>query len=121
VRTAIACVDDLMFLSKIVEASKALAVPLRSLKTPEKVVSACRDAAAEGRETTVFLDLDAASPDPIAIASAVRAATPPLTARLVGFASHVHPEHMQRARAAGVDGVFTRGQFVRELPGLLGD
>lgn len=108
-----------MFLSKIVEAAKALDVPLRSLKTAEKVVAVCRDAAAAGRETTVFLDLDAGTPDAIAIAAAVRAADPPLAARLVGFASHVNPEHMRRAREAGVEGVFTRGQFVRELPGLL--
>lgn len=114
--SAIACMDDLMFLSKIVEAAKVLGVPLRSLKAAEKVVQACRDAK-DG--VVVFLDLDGTSPDPIAIATAVRTADPPLTARLVGFASHVHPEHMAAAKQAGVADVFTRGQFVRVLPDLL--
>ena len=49
--TALACMDDLMFLSKIMEAAKALSVPLRSLKTSEKLIAACREG-----DAVVFLE-----------------------------------------------------------------
>ena len=112
--TALACMDDLMFLSRIMEATKALSVPLRSLKTAERLIAACRDS-----DAVVFLDLDDPRLDAIALARAIRSAEPPVKARLYAFVSHVHEDRIQAAGVDLFDQIFSRGQFVRVLPDLL--
>ena len=114
--TALACMDDLMFLSRIMEATKALSIPLRSLKTAQKLVDACREAG----EAIVFLDLDDQRLDAIPLAQAIRAAEPAVTARIYAFVSHVNESRLQAAGENLFDRVFSRGQFVKALPGLLG-
>ena len=113
--TALACMDDLMFLSRIVEATKALSIPLRSLKTAEKLIAA----AAESADPVVFLDLDDPRLDAIVLARAIRAAKPRVEARIYAFVSHVHEDRIEAAGVALFDQVFSRGQFVRVLPELL--
>jgi len=107
--------DDLIFLSKIVEATKALSIPLRSLKTAEKLIAACR----ESEGALVFLDLDDRRLDAIDLARALRAAVPKVEARIYAFVSHVNEDRIQEAGASLFDRIFSRGQFVRELPELL--
>ena len=114
--TALACMDDLMFLSKIMEATKALSVPLRSLKTAEKLIAACR----ESGDAVVFLDLDDQRLDAIALARAIRSAGPGVKATIYAFVSHVNEGRIQAAGAGLFDQIFSRGQFVRVLPELLG-
>ena len=113
--TVLACMNDLMFLSKIMEAAKALEIPMRSLKTAEKLLAACR----ESGEPVVFLDLDDRRLDAISLAQAVRSAEPPIIARLYTFVSHVNEDRIQAAGPNLFDQVFSRGQFVRALPDLL--
>lgn len=113
--TAFACMDDLMFLSKIMEASKALSVPLRSLKATERLIDACREAA----EAIVFLDLDDRRLDAIAIARALRDVEPKLPVTVYAFVSHVNESRIRAAGQDVFDRVFSRGQFVRLLPDLL--
>jgi CheY-like chemotaxis protein len=113
--TALACMNDLMFLSKIVEATKALSVPLRSVKTAQKLVEACR----ESSRAVVFLDLDDQRLDAITLARELRSAQPPLAAPIYAFVSHVNEARIQEAGAGLFDRVFSRGQFVRVLPELL--
>lgn len=113
--TALACMDDLIFLSKIVEATKALSLPMRSVKSAEKLIAACRDS---GR-VVVILDLDDQRLDAIALAQAVRSAEPPIDARIYAFVSHVNEARIQAAGPTLFDQVFSRGQFVRVLPELL--
>lgn len=112
---ALACMDDLMFLSKIMEAAKALSVPLRSLKTAEKLIAACR----ESEDAIVFLDLDDPRLDAIALARALRAADPKAPATIYAFVSHVHEDRIQAAGVGLFNQIFSRGQFVRVLPDLL--
>lgn len=107
--------NDLMFLSKIVEAAKALAVPLRSLKTAEKLVAACR----ENPSTIVFLDLDDQQLDAVSLARSIRGATPAVNATLYAFVSHVNESRIQDAGKDLFDQIFSRGQFTRILPELL--
>lgn len=114
--TVLACMDDLMFLSKIVEAAKALSLPLKSVKTAEKLVANCR----ESGRAVVFLDLDDQRLDAIALAQAIRAAQPAIEARIYAFVSHVNEGRIQAAGPTLFDQVFSRGQFVRVLPDLLG-
>jgi DNA-binding NarL/FixJ family response regulator len=112
---ALACMNDLMFLSKIMEATRALAIPLRSLKTAEKLIEACR----EDGGAVVFLDLDDPRLDAIALAHAIRGADPKVTAQIYAFVSHVNEERIQAAGTGLFDQIFSRGHFVRALPGLL--
>lgn len=114
--TALACMNDLMFLSKIMEATKALSVPLRSLKTSEKLIAACR----ESEDAVVFLDLDDPRLDAITLARAIRSADPKVEAAIYAFVSHVNEDRIQAAGAGLFDQIFSRGQFVRALPELLG-
>lgn len=114
--TALACMNDLMFLSKIMEATKALSVPLRSLKTPEKLIAACR----ESEGAVVFLDLDDPRLDAITLARAIRSADPKVEAAIYAFVSHVNEDRIQAAGVGLFDQIFSRGQFVRALPELLG-
>ncbi len=107
--------DDLMFLSRIVEAAKALEVPLRSIKSAEKLIQACRDS----DRPVVFLDLDDPHLDAIAIARAIRSAEPKVTATVYAFVSHVNEGRIAAAGEGLFDRVFSRGQFVRVLPDLL--
>lgn len=113
---AFACMDDLMFLSKIVEAASALSVPLRSLKTAEKLIEACR----EGGEAVVFLDLDDQRLDAIGLARALRSTEPKVGATIYAFVSHVNENRIEEAGVGLFDRIFSRGQFVKALPGLLG-
>lgn len=114
--TALACMNDLMFLSKIVEACAALSVPLRSLKSTEKLLAACR----ESEGPVVFLDLDDARLDAIALARALRVAEPKVETAIYAFVSHVNEDRIQAAGVDLFDQIFSRGQFVRLLPELLG-
>lgn len=112
--TALACLDDLIFLSRIMEATKALSVPLRSLKTSEKLITACREA-----DSIVFLDLDDRRLDAIALARAIRAVEPKVKVTIYAFVSHVNEDRIHAAGDGLFDQIFSRGQFVRVLPELL--
>ena len=104
-----------MFLSKIMEATKALSIPLRSLKSAEKLIAACRESAG----AIVFLDLDDRRLDAITIARAIRSADPAAPATIYAFVSHVNESRIREASDGLFDQVLSRGQFVRALPGLL--
>ena len=105
-----------MFLSKIMEAGKALSVPLRSLKSAEKLVASCR----ESDGPVVFLDLDDPRLDALTLARAIRSAEPKIEAAIYAFVSHVNEDRIQAAGVGLFDQIFSRGQFVRVLPDLLG-
>lgn len=113
--TVLACMDDLMFLSKIIEATKALSIPMKSLKTTEKLVAAAR----ESESPVIFLDLDDQRLDAIKFARAVRGAIPASSGRIFAFVSHVNEGRIAEAGSDLFDRVFSRGQFVRVLPELL--
>ena len=104
-----------MFLSKIMEAAKALSVPLRSLKTADTLITACREAG----EAVIFLDLDDQRLDAIVLARALRATDPKVNATIYAFVSHVNEDRIQAAGVGLFDQIFSRGQFVRVLPELL--
>ncbi len=113
--TALACMNDLMFLSRIMTATQALSVPLRSLKTADQLIAACR----ESGEAVVFLDLDDQRLDAITLARALRSADPKVAATIYAFVSHVNEDRIAEAGASLFDQIFSRGQFVRVLPELL--
>jgi CheY-like chemotaxis protein len=111
----VALVDDLMFASRIAEAARPRALTLSRVRSPEALLERSR----ESSPLVVILDLDADRLEPLRALEAL-AAEPALAGlRTIGFVSHVDVERARAARAAGCE-VLSRGEFVRELPALLG-
>lgn len=103
----LALVRDLLFVSKITGTAKHVGVPLKVVREPDAL------AGATGRALIVDLNLAGA----IEAAAAWKEAG---GACVVGFVSHVDTATIQKARAAGVDRVMARSQFVQALPDLIG-
>ena len=99
-------VRDLMFSTRIVETAKALNRPFKVVRKAEVLMSE------QGRLLIVDLNQDGA----IEVASEWRKAT---GARTIGFVSHVDTDVIERAKAAGIDQILSRGQFTQVLPTLL--
>lgn len=111
----IAFMDDLMFLSRIREAARAAGVEVKTVRTPETLVEACRLA----RPALVFVDLDSQR---LPVLDGIRAlrARPELAAiAVVGFLGHTQIEQARQAESAGCTRVLTRGAFVNELRTLI--
>jgi len=107
--------DDLIFLSRIREAAKAVSVEVRSARKVDQLV-----AAAAGSRL-VLVDLDSTRlPTPEGL-EALRSDPALALVPIVGFFSHVHAERAQEAKARGVARVLPRSAFVQELAALLGD
>src|SRR5258708_3430521 len=94
--SVIAFMDDLMFLSRVREAARALGLEVRGARTLPQLLEACSPP-----PRAVLMDLD--SPRlPAAEALAALRADPGLAAvPVVGFFSHVHRERARAAHAAG--------------------
>lgn len=111
----LACVDDLMFSSKIRAAAGHAGV--------EVVFARSRDAALASLRATpaalVILDLNSRGTDPLGILGAIRADSALAGIRAVGFVSHVDAATIDAARQAGIDDVLARSAFASQLPQLL--
>jgi len=110
----IALVDDLMFLSRIREAARATGVEVLSARSTADVVAAAR-----GGGRLVLVDADSTRLPWEQALAALRAEPALAAVPAVAFASHVHPERVAAASAAGASRVLSRGTFVRDLPTLL--
>jgi len=106
----VVAVRDLVFRSKIHAAAERQGVPLRLAPRG----STLAEAIAGLEHPTVLADLG--EPGLIDQVRAVKAAGP---VRVIGFLGHLQEGLMAEARAAGVDEVLTRGQFVVRLDSLL--
>jgi DNA-binding NarL/FixJ family response regulator len=113
-RMIVAFVDDLMLLSRVREAARALDVEVRGMRRVPDLVEACRHS-----PTVVLIDLDSARLPSSEAISVLK--TDPVLARIpiVGFFSHVHPDRARTARDLGCSRVLPRSAFVQELPSLL--
>jgi CheY-like chemotaxis protein len=103
-------VRDLVFRSKIHAAAERQGVPLRLAPRG----STLAEALAGIERPTVLADLS--EPGLLEQVRAAKAAGP---VRVIGFLGHLQEGLMAEARAAGVDEVLTRGQFVVRLDSLL--
>lgn len=106
----VVAVRDLVFRSKIHAAAERLGVELRFAPRGAPLVDAVKDAPG----ATVLADL--AEPG---LVDQVPGAKDAANVTVVGFLGHLEEDLMARARAAGVDEVLTRGQFVARLDTLL--
>src|ERR1700722_16801819 len=101
-------VRDLMFCSKITATAAAGNVPFKVIRDPAKLAGEIGD--------RLMVDLN--QPQAIAAASDWRRATGRPT---IGFVSHVDVEAIAAAKAARIDLVLARSQFVQQLSALLTD
>ena len=99
-------VRDLMFSGRIGATARAANVPITFL----------RDPAALANTPGTRLIVDLGQPGALDAAAAWMQAN---SGEVVGFVAHVEADTISRARAAGIDRVLTRGQFVQVLPELL--
>jgi CheY-like chemotaxis protein len=107
-------VDDLMFVSRIREAAKAGAIPVRTVRTAADALAACR-----GGARTVIVDLDTPRLPVMETVAAIAADPALVDVHVIGFYSHVETERAREARAAGCGTVVPRSAFVRQLDELL--
>ena len=110
----VAFVDDLMLLSRIREAARALDVEVRGMRRVTDLVEACRHA-----PTVVLVDFDSARLPLSDALGALKGDSLLSRIPVVGFFSHVHPDRGRAARELGCSRVLPRSAFVQELPSLL--
>jgi hypothetical protein len=99
-------VRDLMFCSRITATAGAANVPFKVIRDPAKLAGEIGD--------RLIVDLN--QPQTITAAADWRRAT---GRAVIGFVSHVDSETIAAAKAAGLDRVMARSQFVQLLPTLL--
>jgi CheY-like chemotaxis protein len=114
VPTVVALCEDLMFLSRIREAARVAGVEVLSVRDAAGLVGAANAGA-----QLALVDLDGRLPV-LAAVEGLRQEPRLRDFPVVGFVSHVDVDRAEAARAAGCSSVLSRGAFVRQLPGLLG-
>jgi len=107
----LALVDDLMVGSRIEEAAKALGMRAEAVSSPDEARQRLKSIAVDG----VVVDL--AMPR-LNLDDLVRKARE-AGAWLIAFYPHVSVELRRTAEAAGVEHVYPRSRFLRDLPKLL--
>jgi CheY-like chemotaxis protein len=111
----LAIVDDLMFSSKIRAAAGQLGVTVTFARSSEAALAAIREHGPE----LVILDLNSPRTDPLGTVAAIKRDAGTRSVRTVGYASHVHTDVIEAARAAGVDEVMARSAFAGRLAEIL--
>jgi CheY-like chemotaxis protein len=112
--TAVAFVEDLLFLSKIRETAKAAGVTVSAGN-----LGSCVASVVEARPQAIFFDLNSRTPPAAECIRALKADPATRQIRMVGFVSHVRSDLIAAARAASCDLVLARSAFSQQLPGLL--
>lgn len=107
----LAIVDDLMTGVRIEEAAKAIGSRVEAVNAWEEAGARLRSGGVEGM--VVDLAMDGLALDNL-VGEARYAG-----AWLIGFYPHVNVELRRAAQRAGVDRVYPRSRFMRDLPNLL--
>lgn len=115
IRTVIAVVDDMFFVSKIRETGKAAGVVVKFPRT----LDAVHETIAEEQPSLVLVDLHNKKIDPFVLASQLKANDGLKKIPVVGFFSHVQTGLQKQAITAGYDEVLPRSLFARDLAKLL--
>lgn len=106
----LALIRDLMFSSRVSSTAAQLGVPVKMLRDPARLAG----------EAGVRLIVDLNLPGAVDAAKRWKLAGENEQVRTaLGFVSHVDAETIHKARAAGIDRVIARSQFVQILPELL--
>ena len=115
IRTAIAVVDDMFFISKIRETGKALGMIVNCPRN----LDALRATVAEDVPELILVDLHHQKLDAIQLAAELKANEMLKSVLLLGFFSHVQVDLQRQATEAGYDAVLPRSIFFRDLAKIL--
>jgi len=115
IRTAIAIVDDMFFISKIRETGKALGMVVNFPRN----LDALRATMVEDVPELIVVDLHHQKLDAIQLASELKANETLKSVPLLGFFSHVQVDLQRQAVQAGYDAVLPRSIFFRDLAKIL--
>jgi len=108
----LAAVDDLLFSSKIRATARQLGVDVTFARTPDDILTQIRDL----KPSLAIFDLNSGKTDPVRVIGLVKAES---SVRTIAFASHVHVDLIDAARAAGADQVLPRSAFAAHLADIL--
>jgi CheY-like chemotaxis protein len=106
--------SDLLFSSRVVSLARTAGVSVSVVNSRDE---ACRRAAESGA-AMLLVDLDHREADMRQLAAELSHLEP--RPRTVAYASHVKEQLLAAASEAGCDLVLSRGQFDRQIAGLLG-
>ncbi|HKO98293.1 MAG TPA: hypothetical protein VJU86_14950 [Pyrinomonadaceae bacterium] len=115
IRSVIAVVDDMFFVSKIRATGKALGMIVKFPRTLE----AFRDTVEDEVPNLIIVDLHNTKVDPIALATELKSSELSKHTPLLGFFSHVQADLQRKATEAGYDEVLPRSLFARDLAHVL--
>ena len=115
IRTAIAVVDDMFFISKIRETGKALGMIVNCPRN----LDAFRATVAEDVPELILVDLHHQKLDAMQLASELKANETLKRVPLLGFFAHVQVDLQRQATEAGYDAVLPRSIFFRDLAKIL--
>lgn len=115
VRTVIAAVDDMFFVSKIRETAKALGMVVKFPRTLDALLATIN----EELPGLVLVDLHNQKLNPIELATALRSDDKSQSVPLLGFFSHVQTDLQRQALEAGYTEVIPRSIFARDLANIL--
>jgi CheY-like chemotaxis protein len=110
----VALVDDLLFISKMLETARHVGVELQTAPTVESLV----ELLGQQQAAVVIVDLNARQGGAAAVARLRNAGH---TLPIVAFLSHVEAELAEQARAAGATRVLPRSKFTQQLAEILRD
>ena len=108
----LAAVDDLLFRSKIRAAAKQVGVDVAFARTPDEILTQVRAL----KPALAIFDLNSGKTDPVRVIGLLKAES---AVRTIAFASHVHADLINAARAAGADEVLPRSAFAAHLADIL--
>lgn len=115
IRTVIAVVDDMFFVSKIRATGKALGMIVKFPRSAE----AFRATVSDETPHLIVVDLHNEKMNPFDLAAELKADKRLKDVPLLGFFSHVQVELQRRAGEAGFDQILPRSLFARDLANLL--
>lgn len=115
IRTILAVVDDMFFVSKIRATGKALGMVVNFPRTLDALV----EAAVEDPPQLIVVDLHNQKLNPIEVAGQLKSNEKLKDIPLLGFFSHVQVDLQRQAVEAGYDQVLPRSLFARDLANIL--
>jgi CheY-like chemotaxis protein len=114
-RTVVAAVEDMLFVSKIREAAKAVGMIAIFPKRADVLL----DTISEDPPNLIVVDLHSLRFNAIELAGELKSNESLKTIPLLGFFSHVQTDLQLQAVEAGYDQVIPRSVFFRDLASIL--
>ncbi|HTC93503.1 MAG TPA: hypothetical protein VK699_08630 [Terriglobales bacterium] len=112
-----AFVEDLFFMTKIMDTARKLNVKIAFVKTVEELMEKV-EIHADEKPSLIIFDLNNANAKPLTTIPKVKSKLKKGTS-ILGFVSHVQGDLKMKAQDAGCDSVMPRSAFSQNLPALL--